>query len=56
MTDDFRAALQDLVEEVPRHVIPDDLTEAWATSPSTHPGVDCPIVVGSASGISRVCD
>ena len=35
---------------------PDDLTEAWATSPSTHPGVDCPIVVGSASGISRVCD
>ncbi len=32
MTDDLRSALQDLGVEVPRCVVPDDLTEAsWAT-------------------------
>lgn len=32
MTDDLRAALEDLVIEVPRHVVPDDLTNvSWTT-------------------------
>ncbi len=34
----------------------DSATAAWNLAPSSRPGVACPVVVGSTSGLTRLCD